>query len=510
MINLDPISLARQTLCRAFACTLLLISSQLVFGQGYARITGIVTDTSGAAVKGATITVTQVGTGEIATTTTNDEGLFVFPTLRPANYDLKATSPGFSTFTKTGIVLQADSAVTVNVGLQVGNIDQTVTVEAASAQVDTTTATLSQVVDQRRINELPLNGRNAAALTTLVAGVAVAPNAQADQGITKTFPVAVTVTANGSRANQSNYMLDGGSNVDVYTNVNAPFPFPDALQEFSVQTSNYNAEYGQNAGGVVNIVTKSGAREFHGDIFEYNRNAIFNASNVFSNPSGAVDPLKRNQFGGTIGGPVKIPGLHHAYFFGGYQKTILRNSPLADTAAIVPTQAQLNGQFAVANSNQCIKNPFTGALYPCTATATSPGFSTINPATFDPAAVALTKYLPDGGTSGSVTFRRPTAQNFDELVTRYDQEIREKDKLSGRYYYNKFHNGGVLDLTNLLTYADQAQITYHDALISETHTFSDRLLNNFSLSYGQINAARGPLDGGISVTDLGVNIWNPD
>ncbi|MBO0861814.1 MAG: TonB-dependent receptor [Chloracidobacterium sp.] len=489
----------------------MLVGARATFAQGYARITGVVTDPSGAAVRGATITVTQLGTGEGATAMTNDEGLFVFPSLRPTQYDLKVTASGFATFTKTGIILQADAAVTLNVGLQVGGVDQIVTVEASTAQVDTSSATLSQVVDQRRINDLPLNGRNAAALTTLVAGVVIAPNAQADQGLTKTFPVAVTITSNGTRANQTNYMLDGGNNVDPYTNVNAPFPFPDALQEFSVQTSNYSAEYGQNAGGVVNIVTRSGAKDFHGDLFEYNRNALFNASNFFSNPGGAVDPLKRNQFGGTIGGPVKLPRVStpHSYFFAGYQRTVLRNSPLAGSAAIVPTKAQLAGQFAVANEGQCIKNPFTGAPYPCTAIGNSPGISAIDPSTFDPAAVALTKYLPDGGSSGSVTFRRPTRQNLDEFVSRFDQEIGARDDLSVRYFYDRFYNGGVLDLTNLLTYADQAQIGYHNALISQTHTFSDRLLNNFLIGYMQDNADRGPLAGGVSVTDLGVKIWNP-
>jgi hypothetical protein len=501
-----------QVLCLVFACTFLLAFTEMASAQGgYAKINGVVTDSSGAAVQGATVTVTQRGTGEVSTATTNSEGIFVFPSLRPALYDLKATSAGFAAFTQTGVVLQADSAVTVNVGLKVGNIDQSVTVEASGVQVDTTTATLSQVVDQRRIQDLPLNGRNAASLTTLVAGVVIAPNAQADQGQTKTFPVVVTVTANGTRANQTNYMLDGGNNLDEYTNVNAPFPFPDTLQEFSVQTSNYNAEYGQSAGGVVNIITKGGTNQYHGDVFEYVRNAVFNASNYFSNPAGAVDPLKRNQFGGTIGGPFKLPGVStpHSYFFAGYQKTILRDTPLASSAAIVPTAAQLAGTFAVASAAQCIKNPFTGVLYPCTATATTPGVSTIDPKAFDGAAVALTKFLPNGGTSGSVTFGRPTRQNLDEVLGRFDQDIGTKDKLNARYFYDRFHNDGVLDLTNLLTYSDQSTITYQNVLLTETHAFSNRMLNDFTLSYAQDNAGRGPLAGGISVTDLGVNIWNP-
>src|SRR5215469_7530887 len=217
-------ALAWLVLCPVFVCTFLLAFTEMASAQGgYGKINGVVTDSSGAAVPSATVILTERGTGAAATATTNGEGIFVFPSLRPALYDLKATSSGFQTFTQTGILLQADAAVTVNVGLKVGNVDQSVNVEASGVQVDTTTATLSQVIDQKRIDDLPLNGRNAASLTTLVAGVVVAPNAQADQGNTKTFPVVVPVTANGSRVGQTDYMLDGGNNVDEYTNVNAPF-----------------------------------------------------------------------------------------------------------------------------------------------------------------------------------------------------------------------------------------------------------------------------------------------
>lgn len=142
--------------------------------------------------------------------------------------------------------------------LAVGSEEVTVSVQADAPQIDTSMGTMSQVIGEQQVNELPLNGRNVATLTTLVAGVVIAPNAQADQGATKAFPVAVTITANGTQVGQTNYLLDGGNNVDEYTDVNAPFPMPDALQEFSVQTSKHKAQYGQNAGGVVNLITKSG------------------------------------------------------------------------------------------------------------------------------------------------------------------------------------------------------------------------------------------------------------
>ena len=505
---------ANTRVCQAVCCAVLgaivMLAAHTAFAQGFGKITGIVTDPTGAVVRGAKITLTQVATGETTTATTGDVGTYIFPSLRPAAYNLSATSAGFATFAQTGVVLKADSALTINISLKVGNITESITVEANAAQVDVSTATLSQVVDQQRISDLPLNGRNAAALTTLVAGVVVAPNAQADQGNTKTFPVVVTVTANGTRASQTNYMLDGGNNVDEYTNVNAPFPFPDALQEFSVQTSNYNAEYGQSAGGVVNILTRSGTSKYHGNLFEYLRNAAFNAPNYFS-PGRAVDPLKRNQFGGTMGGPFKFPGLStpRSFFFAGYQGTIVRNSPLSDSAAVVPTQAQLNGQFAVTNSSQCVKNPFTGVTYPCTATSTSTGVSTIPTSDYNASALKLLNYLPKGDASGSVFFRKPTRDSYHEVVGRFDHEIAQNDKLSLRYFYDRYHHGGMNDITNLLMYFDESNIAYQNALISETHTFSQRFLNNFILNWQRDYARRGPVAGGISVADLGVNIWQP-
>ena len=343
-------SFLRQVRSIIVTCVALFGVAQLASAQGLGAISGTVVDPTGAAVPSASVVLTRVKTGETITVQTHTDGLYVFPSMSPADYKLVVTAQGFKTYEQGGVTLLADQSLTLNVTLEVGSEQVTVNVEASAPQVNTTTGTLSQVIGQQQVNELPLNGRNAASLTTLVAGVSIAPNAQADQGATKTFPVAVTITANGTRVGQTNYLLDGGNNVDEYTNVNAPFPMPDSLQEFSVETSNYSAEYGQNAGGVVNIITKSGGSQFHGDLFEYLRNRVFNAANYFSYVNGVktVDPLKRNQFGGTVGGPVMIPGLFHtkhSFFFVGYQKTIDHTASTSATASVVPTAAQLAGNF---------------------------------------------------------------------------------------------------------------------------------------------------------------------
>lgn len=485
------------------------------WAQAYGSISGTVTDSTGAVIPNANVTATQVSTGLSVKTTTTGDGTYRLPSLAPSAYRVTVNHAGFATYTENNLQLRANAALTVNVTLRTGSTSQTVTVNAQAAQVDTTTGTIQQVIGTQAVNNLPLNGRNLASLTAEVAGVSIAPSAQADQGSTKTFPVAFTITANGARVGQTDYLLDGGNNVDEYTNVNDPFPMPDAVQEFSVQTSNYSAEYGQNAGGVVNIVTKSGTKHFHGDLFEYVRNRVFNAANYFSYVNGVktVDPLKRNQFGGTIGGPVEIPHLFHlnkAFFFFGYQKTIDHEAAVSSSAATLPTAAQLAGTFS--GESQCLKDPLDpSAIESCTETGNT--YTTqVNPNAYNSASMKLLTYLPgpsELNANGSINFQEPSISNMGEVTARYDQGIGNNDKLTARYFSDEYHLDGVLNLKNLLTYADQAQINYYNSLISETHVFSPHLLNSFILSYQIENSSRGPSGSSVDVGDLGVNIWQP-
>ena len=257
----------------AVVCAVILFVPRGVFAQGYGSISGTVTDATGTVVPAAVVTATQSGTGLMQRTTTSAEGTFVFPTLAPSVYNISARHAGFEAYTENGVELRADAAVTVNIVAQArqGNRDGHGERRNRPGGRDHRHAR-PQVIGAIAVNELPLNGRNAAALTEEVAGITIAPPAQADQGNTKTFPMVVTISANGTFVGQTNYMLDGGNNVDEYTNVNMPFPMPDSVQEFSIETNNYNAQYGQNAGGVVNIITKSGTSKYHGDLFEFVRN----------------------------------------------------------------------------------------------------------------------------------------------------------------------------------------------------------------------------------------------
>jgi Carboxypeptidase regulatory-like domain len=486
-----------------------LIALPSVFAQGLGSISGTINDPTGAMVPSVTVTATRVDEGTTSTVTANDLGFYVFPSLPPSTYTLSVVAPGFQKYVQSGVVLQADQSVTVSIALHVGSSSETITVEANTVQVDTTTGTLSQVIDGQRVNDLPLNGRNVAALTTLVAGAVLAPNGGADQGQTKTFPAAVTISINGSSADQTSFMLDGGNNIDEYTNVNAPFPFPDALQEFSVQTSNYNAEYGQNSGGVVNIITKSGGSKLHGNIFEYVRNGAFNARNYFAS---TVDPLKRNQFGGTLGGPIIIPHLvsgKHTFFFFGDQKTIIRDQQ-GGQSAFVPTQANLNGDFSALLNSSSPNNPLGRAVQIINPYTNVAYLNNQIPTTsFDPAAVAVARELPSVNGNGVVFYQKPIVQNYNEYVIRIDHQLRDADRFFVRYYQNHFTNGGALDRSNLLTYSDQADIRVQNALISETHTFSSKLLNNLIVSYAREVSQRGPLPGAPNPASFGVNIYQP-
>ncbi len=472
---------------------------------------GTVSDPSGAVVPSARVTVTEVGTGLSRSVTANQQGYYVLPSLRPANYDLTVAAMGFRRFTQAGITLLADQTATVNVKLELGKTTENVTVEATAAQVDTYTPTLKQVIDQARMVELPLNGRNAAELTLLVAGSVNSPSGGANQGITKSPPSVVTISTNGSLMNDVSYTLDGGNNTDSFTQLNMPFPFPDSLEEFSVLTSNYSAEYGEDPGGVVNVITKSGTNSLHGDLFGFARNAVFNARNFFGADR---DQLKRAQFGGTVGGPVVLPsynGRNRTFFFFGYQETRLRNVT-GTASAFLPTVANLNGDFSALLDANNPANPFNQAVKIIDPETGQPFQGNLIPVSrFDPAALGVEKFLPHPTGSVLIFFNRRIVQNFHEAITRVDHSIGSTDRLTFRWYYNLFTNAPSLDQSNILTYADGSTILSQNFLFHESHTFSPGLLNNLRFNFARTAPVRSSPPGTPNVRDFGVqNFYQPD
>src|SRR5438128_6438238 len=292
------------------------LASLLASGTGWAQaiagsqLSGVVRDSSGGAIPGAEVTATKTDTGQVRTVFTGADGAYALPNLPVGPYQLKVVLQGFNTYVRDGIVLQVGSNPEINVTLAVGAISEQVTVTANSTLVETKNTGVGQVIDNQRVMELPLNGRQAKELIFL-SGLATSAPA-GDLNTNKNFPT-VTISVAGGQANGITYIMDGGTHNDPFNNLNLPTPFPDALQEFKVETSALPARYGYHAASAVNLVTKSGTNQVRGDAFEFLRNYRFNARNFFAPER---DSLNRNQFAGTPGAPLIQSKLLSC---GGYQ-----------------------------------------------------------------------------------------------------------------------------------------------------------------------------------------------
>jgi Carboxypeptidase regulatory-like domain len=461
-----------------------------------ASVTGRVVDTSGAAVSGAQIKMTAVDTAQAHNVSSNAEGIYTIPSLPIGAYTLEVTASGFETYVRKGITLQVNDAVQINVTLTVGQVSQRVEVQADVTQVQTQQNTISQIMDQQRIVALPLNGRDPTQLIT-ISGAAV-NHADGTNTGNKSFYTSQSIAIAGSAGDTTNYLLDGGDNNDSFTNVNMPFPFPDALAEFSVETSVLPARNGLHPGGVVNAVTKSGSNQWHGDAFEFVRNGDVNAINYFAPTQ---DSLKRNQFGGTLGGRIIRDKL---FFFGGIQETIVRQNP-SGSSAFVPTPAALAGDFSALDSAACqangvarvIDDPATGKPLPN---------DHINPNRFDPAALALMKYLPQTtNPCGKVAYGVPVIYNARQYVTRVDWTINPKNSLYGRYLQDNYNQPPPFDPTNILYTTTLGDVQRAQTFVlGDTYTISPSTLNSFHFTFGRKAIDRAPNSKGINPLDLGV------
>src|SRR5258705_7556637 len=299
-----------------------LLTSAAAWAQATAAFNGRVSDESGAVLPGVTVTAMQIETGFSRSVATDGNGVYVLPNLPTGPYQLEMSLQGFRTYVQTGIVLQVAATPTINAVLVVGSLEETVAVEAAAPLVDVRSAGISEVIEQERTLELPLQGRQVTDLIVLGgAAVQAAPN-------NKSMPGSVFTGVAGGLSFGVAYLLDGASHNNPYDNLNMPLPFPDALQEFRIATSGLSADNGVHAGGSVNAVTKSGTNSFHGSLFEFVRDKRFNAKAGFA-PLGRDgkkldDGLKRHQPGGVLGGPILAGRL---FFFGAYQGTFVRTTP---------------------------------------------------------------------------------------------------------------------------------------------------------------------------------------
>src|SRR5213593_1706874 len=312
-----------------------------IWAQSTAQLSGTVRDQSGAVLPGVEVKATQTATGLERSVLTNETGSYLLPNLPIGPYRLEASLSGFRSFVQTGIVLQVNANPVLNIVLEIGQVAETVEVQADAALIETRNTGIGQVMDNVRVMELPLNARQVTELI-IAAGASVGGGAQ---NTPRNYPTDIISVAGGSNDSRT-FLLDGGVHNDPYGNQALPLPFPDALQEFKVETSAVPAQYGFHAAGAVNVVTKSGSNEFHGSLFEFVRNRIFNARNTFATER---DGLKRNQFGGVIGGPIVKNKL---FFFGGLQTTFLRSDPKGLTT-FMPTPQMLDGDWTAYASAAC-------------------------------------------------------------------------------------------------------------------------------------------------------------
>ena len=467
---------------------------------GGGQIQGTITDANGSAVSGATVEAVQQASGLHRTVTSSGDGGYNLPDLPVGPYQLNVTAQGFSTYQQSGIVIEVGNNLRVDVKLQVGGVSQTVQVTAGASMVQTEDQSISQVIDRQRTVDLPLNGRQATQLILLTPGAQAAP--LGDLVGTKNYPSSVAISVAGAQATNINYLMDGADNNDAFTNVNLPFPFPDALQEFSVQTSGLSAQYGLHPGAVVNIVTQSGTNGFHGTVFDFFRNGDMNAKNFFSTKQ---DTLKRNQFGGAIGGPIRRDKL---FFFGGYQGTRTRQESNSITS-YVPTPAMLNGDFSEYASANCqsshkekqLKNPATGQPYLDNQIPVSQ---------FNASALALLQLVPKNPNScGKLVYGIPQPQNEDQFIGRIDWTVNEKQTLFGRYFLTHFtqpafYNGNLLYTQNP-SLNDQAQ----SFTLGHTYTISSNLVNSVHISGTRNFITRAAASDLINPTTVGIAVSAP-
>ena len=468
--------------------------------QATAQITGTVKDQSGAVLPGVGVSAIQTDTGIMRSTVSNESGFFVLPDLLVGPYRLEAALPGFRTYIQTGIVLQVNASVVLNVTLAVGQVTEQVEVQANAALVETRTSGVGQVIENQRILELPLNGRQVTQLLTL-AGASVQSSSQAGQAAGSpgyAMQTGVWVSVAGGTPYGVQYSLDGATHINTWDGTSMPLPFPDALQEFRMVTSAQDASNGMRGGASVNAVVKSGTNAFHGDLFEFVRNNSFNARDFFATKN---DGLKRNQFGGTIGGPFRKDRL---FFFGGYQGTTIRQFP-TDTTVFVPTPQMLAGDFTTFTSPACqggrqvsLSGPFVN--------------NRIDPSMFSAAAVRVSARLPkalDG--CGRFIYGNPLHENQFQIPLRVDYQLNSKQTVFGRYMVTRIARTTPYDLTpdDVLTTGiglGRDDIA-HSLIFGDTYLVSPNVVNAFRLSgtYMDSNALGANF---FSPAEVGINTYS--
>ena len=485
---------ARQWILAAAFCLLALGSSGTCLAQGTGVIYGTVTDPSGAAIAEAQVKATLSETGATRIVTTSITGEYVFAAMPVGTYVIQVTAAGFKQFRRQSITLNANENVRADAALTVGSNAESITVTGEAPLVDSRSAVMGTLIDGRRLTELPTNGRNVIALAALLPG---ASDVNAPQTFTgdRNGP---TISVSGTKTNANLFLFDGQDYLAVFRNTGLNYPPPDALQEVKVLTSSFSAEYGHNAGGVFNVVTKSGTNQLHGALWEFVRNNRFNARNFFAHSPNSSNPrLAQNQFGAAAGGPIKKDKL---FVFGAYEGLRIRQSALA-TGAFPLTPAERAGDLS---GEATAKDPATGNPFPG---------NHIDPNSFDPvvkAILARPELMPlPNGPGGSLTQTYGKPQNNDQGVIRVDYNLGSKHLIMGRYNHSYATQitlpsaspgpGQVATYETIFNWARVQSVT-----LADTYTVTPAMVNEFRISYNRFSPEY-QVQNGFSLHDLGGN-----
>ncbi len=460
------------------------------------QISGTVHDHTGASVPSATVKVIQTETGFSRSAVTGSDGAYLLPSLPIGPYRMEVTKEGFSTFVEPGIVLEVNTNPAINPTLKVGSINETITVEAETLAVETRSSGVGQVINHDEIINLPLNARDPTQLILLVGGATNQGANASDLNTNKNYPT-VTISVAGANANQISFSLDGATANEPFNGLNQPLPFPDALQEFKVETSSVGAQTGQHAAASVTVATRSGTNSLHGNAFEYFRNYLFNGRTATAL---VRDSLKQNQFGGTIGGAIVKNKL---FFFVGEQSTIKRSNP-GGTTGFSMTPAMLSGDFTVIASTQCqpkqinLIAPFVGNVIPVSL--------------MDPIAMKIAKLLPTNqlNACGLVNYATGGNQRQYQIPAKVDYTISQKQSVFVRYILSNNYTPLFYDPANpLFTGSTTGQSNnIQSTAIGHSYSFSPTFLSsahisaNRSLNPRFIPAFKSPSDFGIPISSF--------
>jgi hypothetical protein len=465
----------RRAVSRVFVYLLLstLLTTATLNAQNItATILGSVSDSAGGMLAGAKVTATNEKTGRTYTTTTDATGGYLFLLLPISDdYYVNVEAQGFQTFERRGIVLHVNDNIRVDAVMTVGSVQQTVVVTGEAPNIDTRDSALGAVIDSRTVVEIPLNGRNPVQLASLVAGVT-----QISAPAVFTWRGGSTMSVNGSRSNETQYLVDGATYAGGYQNNGLNLPSPDALQEFKLVTNNFSAEYGRNSGSIFNTVIKSGGNEIHGALWDFLRNDALNARNYFLAPSQKKAKLTQNQFGFTVGGPAIKNKL---FWFGSYEG--LRIAQENIVTASYPTVDERAGFFSTP-----INDPDTGL--PIAPDAQGRYF--IDPARFDPVVQnILSLYIPTPPTStGLITALAPVKISTNQYVAKADANIAQNHSVNFTLLIDRTAREDSLPNGNTIPNYEHLVASNNSSLFTATDTYSitPTLLNQLRLSYARL------------------------